>query len=70
MIILLSTSGRSNVSADYSIQRKGSATLDSQGNRRRQQCQMAIADTPINMAWKINNKGRALCWFINALKAT
>ena len=30
---------------------------------------MAIADTPINMAWKTNNKGRALRWFIDALKA-
>jgi len=27
------------------------------------------ANTPIHMAWKINNKGRALRWFIDALKA-
>jgi len=27
-----------------------------------------VADTPIHAAWKINNKGRALRWFIDALK--
>ena len=29
---------------------------------------MAAADTPIYMAWKTNNKGRALRWFIDALE--
>ena len=28
-----------------------------------------IADTPLHMAWKINNKGRALRWFIDTLKS-
>ena len=31
--------------------------------------QMATADTPTYMAWKTNNKGRALRWFVDALSA-
>ncbi len=27
-----------------------------------------IADTPLHLAWKMNNKGRALRWFIDAVK--